>query len=191
MWRLVRAAFVFEEKGKAHVMGKRINLMINLRFGSALANELEREFGGKVYQFGIDQCRWQVNGSGLFEFLDRIERYLSDEGKTKAANIRALQEQLDGTRVNKPIGAPATPEVRADAFQLMDGVDEDQLDLLELDWDSFPKDDVGRALLRSKSKQHTHAWMVALQERGLTATVTGDTLLHVDRRVNELKRRNA
>jgi hypothetical protein len=170
MW----ATVVIEERGKIHMFGKRPTLCVNSVTSSNRAPRLQRMFGGKSYAFGPRQLRWQVDGEELRSCLRMLEPFFDAEGKTLQAQVAALEEAFAG----KP-AAEANAPPKLDAFNLLDGVDPDQLEMLESSWDTFERTPEGDAVLRSKSATHTHEWTVALATHGFAFSVLDQTIILV------------
>lgn len=182
------AAQVFEKHGRYSFNGTGLLLMVNAPIGDETVKLLEKAFKGTVYGIGARSCRWQVNGEPLREFLSVIVPHLTEAGRLKAEGFDLVLRGVELLKSNVRVRVPrATPEatvtstsIKVDAFALLDGIDEDQLDIV-INGDAA--NETGVTILKALTEAHAKLWCDALLFRApsLFTHISNGLYIHVDK----------
>jgi len=171
---LLRAASLFEAKGRYSLNGTDIQLMVNGRIDDSFIDDLFAAFGGALYAVGAGR-RWQVTGERLREFLQRIDPFLTRSGQEKADGFRLATEAIDllrGTaRSRSARMSRVTERPRMDTFKLMEGLDELQLELVLEDPTIVEVAPDGRRVFEARTGEHALQWTAALRTAGWAVSV--------------------
>jgi hypothetical protein len=193
---IIWAAAMFEMRGRSLTQNWIVYLQINFKSGDPTPLRLQRFFGGRVYEFGI-QSRWQIIDELRDNFLQAITPYVGAIGYAKIAEIRETVQAGEKIRKIKAASrqsaveklkaeAAAADDVlaspKADLFHLPDPFD---IDVVEISLPILLGDDIDdpQAVITCKAKTEGSAthYAKALMEAGFVVAHKG-VLLAVGRK---------
>jgi hypothetical protein len=182
---LIWASAIFDTRVRVNVVSGRVYAQANGKTEDSTLARLHSTFGGALYAFGVNVLRWQIGGEALDAFATAIRPFLGASGLEKLETLDRLRLALHAvhaahrrSRVSSLLTQAEAPAsgaltLRVNAFTLLDGVDEDQLNMLRSMPDAFEHDAEGSIVLRALTFNHAAQWSRALQASGLTSVQRG------------------
>ena len=189
---VVRAAAVFDMKGRYWLNGTRLYLIMTLKDTDETPTTMMKFFGGSVNAFGRSR-RWVIGGPRMHAFIEQIYPFLTEPGRATGQKIvaaDALLDNLDGDQIvrrlqarnivaaataPRPSQRQANPIVYIDLHLSME--DDDQLEVIPT-----LLEDKSPLVCSAPTEADATSWLTKILTSLPSLTVRQDgVLLHVNR----------